>query len=164
MKRLYAHSFSIFLKHNQELSKWINRSFPGINKFVNKRFHSSFSFFTCGCGSTACKYRLYSTDAKAENLPKPQLDTSPERFRDLLVNQNISRCFLINLDEKLLPSHPVLEEILGELQQGRVGYDNHEAIFFGRGLRTNCLLSVFVWRSNRGQGVIYLHNEGPFRG
>ena len=77
---------------------------------------------------------------------------SPYDFQDLLAKENISRCFLVKNTEQLEYSHGILKDILEESQLKELDYD-HEAIFFERGQRSGCLLSVFLWKTHRGQGV-----------
>lgn len=77
---------------------------------------------------------------------------SPYDFQDILVKENISRCFVLKKDDHLEYSHELLKDILEESQLKELEYD-HEAIFFERGQRSGCLMSVFLWKTNRGQGV-----------
>lgn len=86
----------------------------------------------------------------------PQADSlhklSPYDFLDILRKENISRCFILKNGEDLQYSHDLLRDIFDESQLKELGHD-HEAIFFDRGQRAGCLMAVFLWKTNRGQGV-----------
>lgn len=100
------------------------------------------------------KNRWISSDSSATERPLDNLQSlTPTDFLKFLKDHNISRCCIINVDGEVKYSHEVLEDLIPESVLQSLEYD-HEAIFFYRGTRTNSLLSVFLWRTHRGQGVI----------
>lgn len=82
-------------------------------------------------------------------------DLPPEEFTEILAENYIRRGFVIYNEEtrKIEASHLVLQGLADRLQAGEFQYESHEGVFFGRGPRSNCLLCVFLWKTNRGQGV-----------
>lgn len=98
--------------------------------------------------------RNFSTTSNLNNDTLKQLQTlKPNDFLKLLESQNVTRCFITNKGDQLCASHEFLQDWLDPDVLSNLEYDKHEAIFFGRGTRTNCLLTVFLWRTSRGQGV-----------
>ena len=85
---------------------------------------------------------------------------SPEDFVDYLTQNSIQRGFVIFNEKTGKPeaSNPALQDLADRLGAGEFEYQNHEAIFFARGSRSNCLLCAFLWKTNRGQGVCIYTN------
>ncbi|XP_052780843.1 valine dehydrogenase-like isoform X2 [Mya arenaria] len=77
---------------------------------------------------------------------------SPTEFLNILQQEHIERCFISNLDGQVKCSHKLLSELFPTNQLNGLEYE-HDAIFFEKGHRTGCLLSVFLWKTNRGQGI-----------
>ena len=80
---------------------------------------------------------------------------SSDEFIEYLNHHHIQRGFIIFNETSGKPeaSHPALQDLADRLGEGEFNYENHEAVFFGRGSRSNCLLCAFLWKTNRGQGV-----------
>ena len=119
---------------------------------------------TTDCPSTNCRFliplisserckRQYCLTAQAKQGNLGAL--TPEEFVDILAQHNIHRGFVIynEATRKLEPSHPELQELADRLGAGEFQFEGHEGIFLARGSRSNCLLCVFLWKTNRGQGV-----------
>eukprot|EP00811_Abedinium_folium_P034570 NODE_7441_length_1578_cov_3.649897.p1 GENE.NODE_7441_length_1578_cov_3.649897~~NODE_7441_length_1578_cov_3.649897.p1 ORF type:complete len:442 (-),score=152.76 NODE_7441_length_1578_cov_3.649897:193-1518(-) len=49
-------------------------------------------------------------------------------------------------------SHPGLRELQSFLENDKVDYSKHEALFFELGKRTGAMMGAFVWKTCRGQG------------
>ena len=102
--------------------------------------------------SSECK-RPYSGRAQAAQESVGAL--TPEEFVEILAQHNIHRGFVIYNERtrQLDASHPALQELADRLGAGEFQFEDHEGIFLARGSRSNCLLCVFLWKTNRGQGV-----------
>ncbi|XP_052213751.1 leucine dehydrogenase-like isoform X2 [Dreissena polymorpha] len=95
---------------------------------------------------------MHNYCTKTDNPDKPASinQLSPVAFRDALKKANIDRCFILNLDDRIDYSHQILEKLIPLEQLKALEYE-HEAIFFEIGARTNSLMAVFIWKTNRGQ-------------
>ena len=80
---------------------------------------------------------------------------APEEFVDILAQHNIHRGFVIYNEKtgQLDASHQALQTLADRLGAGEFQFEGHEGVFLARGSRSNCLLCVFLWKTNRGQGV-----------
>lgn len=101
--------------------------------------------------------RSFCTGANSKEDIKPLQDFSPCEFVHFLKSKNISR-FYIACDREtgnVNVSHPELEELgmLTSSIKDEIHFDNHEVMFIELGKRTSCLLSAFIWDTNRGQAV-----------
>ncbi|XP_076369569.1 uncharacterized protein LOC143256347 [Tachypleus tridentatus] len=69
--------------------------------------------------------------------------------------KNINRCFAVwnESERKVMVSHPEIQQVADWMTTANNSsmYKNHEGIFLQLGLRTGCLLGVFIWKTNRGQ-------------
>ena len=82
----------------------------------------------------------------------------PAEFQEKLKAEKISRCFITSEEGNIKYSHDVLKDLIPESELRALEFE-HEAIFFYTGTRSDCLMSIFLWRTDRGQGVsaaIYL--------
>lgn len=59
--------------------------------------------------------------------------------------------FYDRVGEKIVVSHPFLEDVAKFLEEESTTVQKQEAIFFECGQRTEVLLAAFLWRSTRGQ-------------
>ncbi|XP_077545445.1 phenylalanine dehydrogenase-like [Haemaphysalis longicornis] len=81
------------------------------------------------------------------------LSLRPSELVDFLRSRGIQRCFAVTgEDGRVSVSHPELQELGDWLNSGsEPQFRGHEAVLFQLGLRTGCLLSAFLWRTDRGQ-------------
>ena len=107
-----------------------------------------------------CRQFCCKTDAKAAKVDVGSLKA--EEFAEYLTQNDIQRGFVIFNEETGKPeaSSPALQDLADRLGAGEFEYDGHEAVFFARGSRSNCLLSAFLWKTNRGQGVCIMIRGG----
>ncbi|XP_045165077.2 leucine dehydrogenase-like isoform X2 [Mercenaria mercenaria] len=101
--------------------------------------------------ATLSKVRFLSSDVSVASSCKLQ-NMLPSEFHKKLLDAKIARCYIVNEDGELKYSHTELKELIPESELRSLDFD-HEAIFFYTGTRANCLMAVFIWRTDRGQGV-----------
>ncbi|KAG1653299.1 Leucine dehydrogenase [Nymphon striatum] len=78
----------------------------------------------------------------------------PNDFAVFLKDKGISRCYFLwdTTTGEIIASHPELQEFSDWFSKDiSSGYRQHEAIFMQLGLRTGCLMAVFLSGTNRGQ-------------
>ncbi|XP_060596909.1 leucine dehydrogenase-like isoform X2 [Ruditapes philippinarum] len=92
--------------------------------------------------------RCCSSDTSSNDLHK----MLPAEFQEKLKDKKISRCYIISEEGNVKYSHDELKELIPESELKSLDFE-HEAIFFYSGTRSDCLMSVFLWRTDRGQGV-----------
>lgn len=97
--------------------------------------------------------RTANTDGIREETSQPELlSLKPSDFVDLLRSYKIQRCFAVWSGDKVVVSHPAIQGLADWINSGEERtFRRHEAVFMQLGLRTGCLLTAFLWRSNRGQ-------------
>ncbi|XP_076372909.1 L-tryptophan dehydrogenase-like [Tachypleus tridentatus] len=94
-------------------------------------------------------------ETKKSTTDFPLLSLSPNQFADFMREKNINRCFAVwnESERKVMVSHPEIQQVADWMTTANNSsmYKNHEGIFLQLGLRTGCLLGVFIWKTNRGQ-------------
>ncbi|XP_037554684.1 leucine dehydrogenase [Dermacentor silvarum] len=81
------------------------------------------------------------------------LSLRPSELVDFLRCRGIQRCYAVCDDGGIVRvSHPELQELADWLNSGsEQQFRSHEAILMQLGLRTGCLMTAFLWRTDRGQ-------------
>ncbi|KAL1420691.1 hypothetical protein MTO96_004435 [Rhipicephalus appendiculatus] len=95
------------------------------------------------------------------------LSLRPSELVDFLRCRGIQRCYAVCDDGGTVRvSHPELQDLADWLNSGsEQQFRSHEAILMQLGLRTGCLMTAFLWRTDRGQAVrSYIHTPPGFRG
>ena len=120
---------------------------------VNRAKSHQFVANSASARRIPCRQFCSKTDAEAAKVDVGSLKA--EEFAEYLTQNDIQRGFVIFNEETGKPeaSSPALQDLADRLGAGEFEYDGHEAVFFARGSRSNCLLSAFLWKTNRGQGV-----------
>lgn len=77
---------------------------------------------------------------------------TPLDFQKAIKDAQITRSYILNEEGELRYSHEAVKELIPEADLRSLEFD-HEAIFFCTGSRSSCLMAVFLWKINRGQGV-----------
>lgn len=81
------------------------------------------------------------------------LSLRPAELVDFLRSRGIQRCYAVCGDDgRVAVSHPELQELADWLSSGsEPQFRGHEAVLMQLGIRTGCLLTAFLWRTDRGQ-------------
>ncbi|KAL1420692.1 hypothetical protein MTO96_004435 [Rhipicephalus appendiculatus] len=81
------------------------------------------------------------------------LSLRPSELVDFLRCRGIQRCYAVCDDGGTVRvSHPELQDLADWLNSGsEQQFRSHEAILMQLGLRTGCLMTAFLWRTDRGQ-------------
>lgn len=147
-----------FVLRRNKIARTIHsyQCFRGLHRFANntvKSLHNCYNTnkYAFGAVDVVRKY-TFSTIADKNYQHHGLYKLSPYEFSDILKKENIGRCYVLKQDGQLEYSHEVLKDVLDESQLKELDHD-HEAVFFHIGQRSDCLMSVFLWRTNRGQGV-----------
>ncbi|KAH6921807.1 hypothetical protein HPB50_005006 [Hyalomma asiaticum] len=84
---------------------------------------------------------------------KDLLSLRPSELVDFLRCRGIQRCYAVCDDGGTVRvSHPDLQDLADWLNSGsEPQFRSHEAILMQLGLRTGCLMTAFLWRTDRGQ-------------
>lgn len=155
MRIVFSISRSFRLSRYRELTQLSSRGFKSKTTFnsSNRYFCQIPSTARLTVGNTKTFRRNFTTESEAIETATHTLKTlSPENFVLELKKENITRCFVANVNGELKYSHEALQTLLKESDLKELEFE-HEAIFFNTGLRTGCFMSAFVWKTHRGQAV-----------
>ncbi|CAN8025509.1 unnamed protein product [Ixodes persulcatus] len=100
------------------------------------------------------QHRRLQHSGEVQPAQRTLLSLRPSQFVEFLRSRKIQRCFAIWNGESVVTSHPEIQELADWMNTGRERqFRRHEALFMQLGLRTGCLLTAFLWRTDRGQAV-----------
>lgn len=98
------------------------------------------------------QHRRLQHSGEVQPAQRTLLSLRPSQFVEFLRSRKIQRCFAIWNGESVVTSHPEIQELADWMNTGRERqFRRHEALFMQLGLRTGCLLTAFLWRTDRGQ-------------